>query len=174
MQDIYNNGIEYKRTGKLTKIVIVILAVLIPIVMTALIMVISLVMIYYENKVAISENEFLSIMVDNGFMVEDMEKDESIEKALIAYNDDFAIEFHVYEYWDFAKRHFEYLYKDYNLRKKDNYSQNESSISNYESYELTSGGEYMYIRRIENTLLCVCADERYKEEIENIVDKLGY
>lgn len=46
--------------------------------------------------------------------------------------------------------------------------------SNYNKYGLTTGGYYMYISRIDNTLIYLRVEEKYKEEVKNIIKEFGY
>ena len=47
-------------------------------------------------------------------------------------------------------------------------------LGDYDVYSLTSNGDYMYLCRIDNTLLYIDVDDRYKEEVKEIIDELDY
>ena len=48
------------------------------------------------------------------------------------------------------------------------------SIGNYNLYSLTSNGDYMYLCRVDNTLLYIDVEDEYKDEVKDIVEELGY
>ena len=45
---------------------------------------------------------------------------------------------------------------------------------NYSSYELTTSDKYIYIKRLDNTIVYSVNDKDYKDEIKKIIKKLGY
>ena len=49
-----------------------------------------------------------------------------------------------------------------------------TSIGNFNSYQKTGNGKYMYLCRVDKTLLYANVDEKYKDEFRDFVDKLGY
>lgn len=49
-----------------------------------------------------------------------------------------------------------------------------ASAANYDSYKLTSDGYYRVLSRIDNTLIYVNVREEYKDEINTILNELGY
>jgi hypothetical protein len=50
----------------------------------------------------------------------------------------------------------------------------ETNIGNYSVYTTTVNGKYKYICRVDNTLLYIDVDEKYKDEVKDIVKELGY
>lgn len=49
-----------------------------------------------------------------------------------------------------------------------------TSFKNNSTYSLSSDGYYMYLSRVENTLLYIRVKDIYKDKVKTIVDKLGY
>ena len=45
---------------------------------------------------------------------------------------------------------------------------------NYSTYRVSSNNEYMYVSRVENTLLYLHIPDTYKKEATTLIDKLGY
>ena len=45
---------------------------------------------------------------------------------------------------------------------------------NYESFSKTAGGEYMYLCRVEKTLIYVKVDKEYKDDVSALIDAIGY
>ena len=48
------------------------------------------------------------------------------------------------------------------------------SISNYSKYTLEVNGKYKVISRIDKTLVYVDADIKYKDDVNKLLDELGY
>ena len=48
------------------------------------------------------------------------------------------------------------------------------SMKNYSKYTLLSNGKYMVISVINNTAIYVNVEESHKEEVDNILNELGY
>ncbi len=47
-------------------------------------------------------------------------------------------------------------------------------FGNYDIYSLTSNGDFMYLCRIDNTLLYIDVEDIYKDEVKEIIDELDY
>ena len=63
-----------------------------------------------------------------------------------------------------------------NKNKFDEASGNMSSTSvgNYNTYEKNGDGKFMYLCRVDNTLLYINVDEKYKDEAKKLIGTLGY
>lgn len=48
------------------------------------------------------------------------------------------------------------------------------SVGNYSTYEKNGEGRFMYLCRVDNTMLYVNADEQYKDTVKKLIDVLGY
>ena len=60
------------------------------------------------------------------------------------------------------------------VSENQDYSTSSSSSSDYEKYSATSGESYMYVARIENTVVLVNTKAEHKEEVKVFIKEIGY
>ena len=53
-------------------------------------------------------------------------------------------------------------------------TESSANIGNYSTYGLTSNGYYMYVSRVDNTLLYAKVSTTYKDAVKSIIKDLGY
>lgn len=129
------------------------------------------------NKKAISTREFINITEQDGLTtvdVKDQFSDESVVEATIAYNDDYKLEFYILNSEASAKSMFSYNKNIFESRKSGISKYASTDIGNSSTYMLQSGGYYMYLSRIDNTLLYVSVSEQYKDNVKEVIKDLGY
>ena len=129
------------------------------------------------NKKAISTREFKNITEQDGLTtvdVKDQFSDESVVEATIAHNDDIKLEFYILNGEASAKSMFSYNRKIFEGRKSGASKFASTDIGNSSTYMLQSGGYYMYLSRIDNTLLYVSVSEQYKDNVKEVIKDLGY
>ncbi len=131
------------------------------------------------EKDAIKAREFASLMEDENYDIVDVTSQYEaygIDEAYIAIDSDqdYQIEFYELSSESKAKSMFE-SNKDYFKDREGSTKVTTSySIGNYNIYSLTSNGDYMYLCRVDNTLLYIDVDDKYKDEVKDIVENLGY
>ncbi len=64
--------------------------------------------------------------------------------------------------------------EEFEANKDTEVTENKESGKNYEIYELTTSLMYMYTSRIDNTLIYISANKEDKNEIKDLIKKLGY
>lgn len=130
------------------------------------------------NKKSISSNEFKSIMNDKGFDVQDATSQFSnynyVNRAYIALNKDYQIEFYELSDEEKAKSFYETNKTIFEDSKENGYSQFNNSVGNHSKYTLKTGGKYKVVSRIDNTVVYLNVLEEYKDEIKDILNDLGY
>ena len=69
-----------------------------------------------------------------------------------------------------------YLAADRKFENSKSSSSIETTVNgkNYSKYTLLSNGKYMVISAINNTAIYVNVEESHKEEVDNILNELGY
>ena len=131
-------------------------------------------------KTSITADEFKSLMEAKGNTVGDssdyFSDDDSMTHVYVALigNGSYQIDFYETDSPAAAERLFadnKSLFEKYAGKGSSHTS---ASAANYDSYKLTVGGYYKVLSRIDNTLLYVNAREEYKDEINSILDELGY
>ena len=129
------------------------------------------------NKKAITTRDFKNITEQSGldtYDAMDQVVGESIKEVTLAYNDDYKLEFYVLDSSVSAKNMYEHNKNIFEGRKSGISKYISTDIGNSSTYMLESGGYYMYLSRIDNTLLYVDVMDIYKDKIKEIVKDLGY
>lgn len=130
------------------------------------------------NKKAITPQEFVSIAQANNYNVSDATNQFSgygqVREVKIASNYDYQIEFYVLNSESDAKSMYEYNKSLFEAYKVSNYSESHVDLNNYSTYSLQSSGYYMFLSRIDNTLVYVKEPVEYKSNIDEFIKKLGY
>lgn len=134
-----------------------------------------------SNKSPITTTDFISTMESQDFYIKDVINQyaeyEIFTSAILAINstNEYQIEFYTFVDDNMAK-------DSYNVTKKNQiepYEEESSSnvsvnTDKYSKCAVTANGQYMFISRIDNTMLYVKAPDSYKDEIKKLIDKLGY
>ena len=130
------------------------------------------------NKKAITTSEFKSTMESKGFttidVLEQFSEYKYVKEATVAKNDDFQIEFYVLSDTERADYMFNTNKKIFQNSKGSSTFETKSKIGNYETYSLTSSGYYMYISRVNNTVIYLNVNESKKDTVIKIIKDLGY
>lgn len=131
------------------------------------------------EKDAIKAREFASLMEDENYDVADVTSQYEaygIDEAYIAIesDQDYQIEFYELSSDSKAKSMFESNKDYFEDRAGSSKVTTSYSIGNYNLYSLTSNGDYMYLCRVDNTLLYIDVEDEYKDEVKDIVEELGY
>lgn len=130
------------------------------------------------SKERLSANKFTQLAIENGYEVQDKTKalkDSNIKKIILAKkNNECQIEFYR------LKGITEAIYMFNDSRKIFKTSKNETStytytnLGNYSIYSLTNETYYMYLCRVDDTLLYIKVPINYKDEIIDFTEKIGY
>ena len=105
-------------------------------------------------------------------------KDFDITKivdAIVAQNEDgFQVEFYVLANENDAQSMYNTNRQTFENSKGNVSGELSTSLGNYASYSLTSGGYYMYISRVDNTLFYAKVESTHQEDVKEIIESLGY
>lgn len=132
-----------------------------------------------KEKESITAREFASMMDDEDYEIVNVTsqyESYGIDEAYLAVesNQDYQMEFYELSSESKAKSMFESNKEYFEDRAGSSKITSSYSFGNYNVYSLTSNGDYMYICRIDNTLLYIDVDDEYKDEVKDIVEELGY
>ncbi len=135
----------------------------------------------FKDKESISADDFTEAMEDEDFTVEDSTEqfadEEVVEKCLIAYNDDYQIEFYVLESDREAVRAFSHNKDDFESTYGSSgsaRSKSEVNIANYSKFAMTTGEGFFVVSRIDNTMIYLEVDKEFKDEVKDILESIGY
>lgn len=149
----------------------------------SLVLVIAAVVVFFvvidKEKEYMSAKEFYDEMEDEGYVMVDITAQYAaygIDEAYLAVkpNQEYQIEFYELSSVSKAESMFE-SNKDYFKDRAGSKRVTSSyGFGNYDIYSLTSNGDFMYLCRIDNTLLYIDVDDSYKKEVKEIIDELDY
>lgn len=97
-----------------------------------------------------------------------------VTEATVATNKEWQVEFYVLSDEANAVSMFTTNVAKFESKKSGSSSETSTDLTNSQSYGLTSGGAYMYVARVENTLVYLDVDTEYKEEAQAFIEELGY
>lgn len=132
------------------------------------------------NKQALTVSEFKEIMEDKDFEIIDVkdqfENIDYIEKAYIALEEDYdyQIEFYRLEEEDYAIEFYKNNKEIFEDSKGSSSAETSVSMGNNSKYTLTTNDEYKVVSRIENTVIYANVDDKYKDEVKDLLKELGY
>lgn len=132
------------------------------------------------KKEALDEDEFIIIMKKEGFNIVNVENQFEqygyFEDAYIAIdpNSNYQIEFYELEDDNYAKRFYENNKQKFESQKSGKNVSSYKELINTGKYTLTTEESYKVVSRIEDTVVYLDVDKKYKEEVNNILKKLGY
>lgn len=134
---------------------------------------------FNKDKEMISADEFREVLEDKDYKIHDITKkfevyDHYMKKAYVAEKDNLFFEF--YELFDVDKAINMYkTNEDALIEAKGNSSKEvHKSFKNYETHYVKDHKNYMYISRVGNTIFYVNAPASFADDIDEVIEKLGY
>jgi uncharacterized protein (TIGR02145 family) len=130
------------------------------------------------SKTPVDPQDFSSVLTSLGFTVSDVTAatggNTVLSLAAVKNTQDYRIDFHKFA----SRAQAEAAFNGNKERLEDMGSSTRAttsaSISNWANFSITSGGVYGYISYIENSLIYVRAPDRYKNEIRDVINRLGW
>ena len=123
-------------------------------------------------------SDFETVSKNNGFTVvnnKDSYGEVSyITDAVKATTSDIVIEMVVYDNADDAEKVLEEHIKSFNLLKSTGATEKRQTGDNYHKYFLISNNYYMVSSRIDNTLIFSKTLITNKDDVDKVLDELGY
>lgn len=132
------------------------------------------------GKTAIDAEDFKVTMDGKGFKIVDATsqfvKQEYVKKVYVAMSSDntYQIEFYEFAEDSDGKTFFDANKKDFEDNKGSVNSSKLINLGKYNKYTLTSDEKYQVVSRIGNTAIFVNTNKKYKDNINDIIDELGY
>lgn len=130
------------------------------------------------KKESIDEEDFIRIMKGEGFNVvsvkEQFTQYNYIEEAYVATNNNYKIEFYELEEDNYAVDFYETNKKIFEETRSNTSVYLNEDYPESNKYTLTTDKEYKVISRIEDTVVYLNMDKKYKDEASDILKKLGY
>lgn len=149
----------------------------------SLVLVIAAVVVLFvvldKEKAPMSAQEFYDEMEDEGYVMVDVTSQYASYGIDVAYlavkpNQEYQIEFYELSSISKAENMFETNKEYFQDRAGSSRVTTSYGFGNYDIYSLKSNGDYMYLCRIDNTLLYIDVEDIYKDEVKEIVEELDY
>ncbi len=130
------------------------------------------------DKKALTTDEFIRIMNEKEYKIEDITKkyedEPKLKKVIIASNNNYQIEFYEVDSVENTKSLFNINKQTIENKSNIKKSTLSTNYGNYSYYAQTSDNKYSVITRISNTLIYLNVDEKYKKETKELIKELGY
>lgn len=128
-------------------------------------------------KEPIGADEFEAKALAGGYTVQIGESDKDRQNVYIAHDpkDGYQIVFYSFDGSASAQAFYRSKKSDFeSIASGDDYSTSSTSTSDREKYSASGKGRYMYVARIENTVVLVNVKADHKQEVKAFVKELGY
>ena len=132
------------------------------------------------TKTAVTTADVKALAETKGFIVEDAVSQFSAydyikEVTIVAPQSlDYQIEFYVLSDAAYAQSFFEKNKANFEMNKSGTYTDSSSSGKNYAVYKLNANGKYMFLERVDNTVVYVDTEKQNKEAVEAFMKELNY
>ena len=135
------------------------------------------------KKTALTNDEFIKKAQDNGMITEDQAEQysgydhvKSVTTAGIVDGNDvkWTCDFMIAVDESKAKEMFENNKTTFENSTDGTTSSSSVNMGNYNTFELNANGKYMYLCRVDNTLVYFNVDEAYKDDAKKFIKALGY
>lgn len=158
----------------ITLIVVVVVVLLLAVAIGAGILIANMI---NKTKEPITAKKFGTVMEKQDFEIYDIYDQYAeygyVEEAIVAL-EDYQIEFYVLDSTKNAERFYNHNVSLFEKSASSTKSKKSFSFKNGEQYKLTSNGSFMAITRIDDTVVYADVDVEYKDEVEKILEQLGY
>ena len=132
-----------------------------------------------KERKPISSDSFKLVAEDDDYTVKDvtdtLKNKKGIKEAIVAsVKTDYQIEYYVLDDNETAQKMY--------ARNKNRFENIKSSLDkaevtetdNYSEYKVTSRNRYMLVCKIDNTLIYTSVEKKYKDNVTNLIKRLGY
>ena len=133
-----------------------------------------------SKKKAVTEEQFVKIAKEKGYHVTEVQKDtlnnEAITSARTAVSSDYRyfIEFYILNSAEATSHFFSECKSNLESSKEEGAMPTEESNKEYEKYTLKSNGKYMYLVRVDNTIIQLNVNEQDEKTVSEFINALGY
>ena len=131
-----------------------------------------------ETREKLEPGEFQTEMMKNGFDIQDSTSEmnyDYIVKIYVAKSTNYNIEYYNIVDEDYASVFYQNNVDaiEKSIVGDDGIELRESG-NNFSKYTLVDSGRYKLVSRVDNTVIFLNVSDRYKEEIDDLMGKLGY
>ena len=131
------------------------------------------------SKEVINADTFKKVLEENNYEVNDTtesyQMQTTFKKVLIAIKEPEYIQIDFYEFEE-EETAIQIYENQKMIIEGSAVSSSHTNVEaiNYDKYEQTSDGQYGVVVRVENTVVYALVHKDYKEEVQSVLEKLGY
>ena len=132
---------------------------------------------YNQEKRLITAEQFKEIMESKEYTIYDITKQyPNFTMVYVAKNstNNYQIEFYENDYTSESIQVYNSLVNDIESEKNESQNYSDMKFKNYAKHTLSANGKYMVVSRIENTVVYAEVDESFEDEVNNLLDEIGY
>lgn len=134
---------------------------------------------FLRPRKAATAEDFREVAKNNNLTIVDaydqMSQYNVFKSALLAKSaEGWQVEFYILNTDADAQDMYDTNKKIFENSKTGTTRENYLTLKNYSMYNLISGDKYMYLGKIDNTMLYVKVDEKYTDNAKKIIKELGY
>lgn len=150
------------------------------IVILAIIAIICVAVMTTGGKKAITIEEFDAKAKELGYIMSEVQNSVTAEeeitgsKAAIKEDYSYLITFYVLKDNDTANSFYNKQKENYEKSKQEGAEAVEKNGKNYETYALKSDKKYMYVAKVDNTVVQLNVNEEAEQEVTEFIKKLDY
>lgn len=165
------------KTAKIILIVVVIVIILALIIVGAIV---GVSMLLNREKDSITAEQFRSMMEQNNYTVADatyqFSQYDYVQQVYIAADSSYSYQIEFYELSNESNAigFYNNNASIFQSRKGNAAAETNVSGKNFSKYTLSSGGSYMTVSRINNTIVYVDVTSEYEDVVKDVLDKIGY
>ena len=130
------------------------------------------------SKEKLTPTQFSEYAIESEYEIQDKTKalkDSNIKKVILAKKgNDYQIEFYKLKGITEAIYMFNDNRKEFKTSKTETSTYTYTNLGNYSVYSLTNESYYMYLCRVDDTLLYIKVPINYKDEVIEFTEKIGY
>ena len=131
------------------------------------------------TKKKIDVERFTKVAKDKGYEIVDVSEQYKaypfIKSGTVSSSDkNWQVEFYVLEDEVAAKNMFNTNKSKFDKEKNGSKTYSEVNMKNYNTYTLKANGQYMYLSRVENTLIYCNVKSEYEKDAKELIKALGY
>lgn len=166
--------------SKAAKIILIVVAIIIIIALIVVGAIVGVSTLLNREKDSITAEQFRSTMEQKNYIVEDAtyqfsQYDYVTQVYLVADSSySYQIEFYELSNESNAIGFYNSNASIFQSRKGNAAVETNESGKNFSKYTLLSGGNYMVVSRINNTVIYVDVTSEYEDTVKDILDEIGY
>jgi len=128
-------------------------------------------------KSVLHEKEFKEFFKDKEYVIMDVDdkiESNNIINAIVSIKDDDSYKIEYYLFKDTSSAKVVYYNNRDAIKENFNGISKEITGKNYEKFSFSNDESFKVVERVEDTLIFINTEKKYKNEIERLLESMGY